>query len=147
MITKENGILTKIPPKKRHQLMGEVLSVMLASDFHQPYLINDFGTAILVPIHLNQFRVYKKGQTPIGFVSWAFLSTDVAEKYRQGNYHLNFDDWKSGDELWFIDFIAPYGHIRSIVRDLKKNVFPNKKLGNSLRFKNNGKDKKIMTFR
>ena len=40
--------------------MGEILSLMIVSEFHQPYLINDFGTAILVPIHLNQFRVYKK---------------------------------------------------------------------------------------
>ena len=147
MITKDNGILTKIPPEKRYQLMGEVLSLMLASEFHQPYLINDFGTAILVPIHFNQFRIYKKNNTPIGFVSWAFFSKDIAEKYRHGNYHLTFDDWKSGDELWFIDFIAPYGNIRSIVKDLKTNVFPDKDIANSLRYKSNGDGKKVMTFR
>ena len=147
MITKENGILTKIPPEKRHTLMGEILSLMIVSEFHQPYLINDFGTAILVPIHLNQFRVYKKNQIPIGFVSWAFFSESIAQKYKQGNYHLTYDDWTSGDQLWFIDFIAPYGDIRSMIKDLKNNIFPDKNIANSLRFKKKGQEKKVMTFR
>ena len=71
---------------------------------------------------------YKKNQIPIGFVSWAFFSESIAQKYKQGNYHLTYDDWTSGDQLWFIDFIAPYGNIRSIVKDLKTNVFPDKSI-------------------
>ena len=146
MITKENGILFDIEPPKRHQLMGEILSLMIASDFHQPYVIGDFATAILVPIHLNQFKLYKKNDVPIGFVSWAFLSDDISHQYGQGKYHLEFSDWRSGDHLWFVDFIAPYGHVRSIIRDLKSNVFSDKNIANALRVKTDIKQKRVMTF-
>ena len=32
--------------------------------------------------------------------------------------------WKSGDRLWFIDFLAPFGHTRMIARHFMTHLMP-----------------------
>ncbi|MBA5777673.1 toxin-activating lysine-acyltransferase [Stappia sp. F7233] len=47
---------------------------------------------------------------PIGFASWAYLGEEPAERIvKKGIRRLMPTDWKSGDEFWLIDFIAPLG--------------------------------------
>ncbi|MBB4076712.1 hemolysin-activating ACP:hemolysin acyltransferase [Bartonella fuyuanensis] len=33
-------------------------------------------------------------------------------------------DWQSGKYMWFIDYVAPYGHIAHIVHAMQQHVFP-----------------------
>ena len=37
-------------------------------------------------------------------------------------------DWKSGDKLWVVEVIAPFGAAEELVKDLKTHVFPNEKI-------------------
>ena len=33
-------------------------------------------------------------------------------------------DWKSGEKLWLVDIVAPYGGHDVMIKDLKEKVFP-----------------------
>ncbi|GHB50668.1 hypothetical protein GCM10007094_44720 [Pseudovibrio japonicus] len=60
-----------------------------------------------------------------------------------GDYNLQPEDWTDGDQLWCIDFLAPFGHGRQILRDLRSNIFPNE-VGKAIRIGKNGTPRGIM---
>jgi cytolysin-activating lysine-acyltransferase len=41
-----------------------------------------------------------------------------------GNARMRPQDWKSGDRLWVVEVIAPFGKGEEMVDDLKAQVFP-----------------------
>ncbi|MFZ8864977.1 MAG: toxin-activating lysine-acyltransferase [Rickettsiales bacterium] len=142
----DNGILLKLPRNKSYELLGEISSLLLSSKLHRQYRINDIGTVFLPPIHLNQFRIYKnKDVDPIALVTWAFFSKEIKEKYLTKKYLLKPEDWKSGDRLWLIDFLAPFGHMKMVGKDLKNNVFPDAH-GRSVRITDTGEIKGIYNW-
>jgi cytolysin-activating lysine-acyltransferase len=144
--TKDNGIILKLPREERYRLFGEVASLLMVSEFHRKYLIHDIGSVFFPPVHLNQFRIYKnKLKDPIALITWAFLSKEVEEKYLSQEYILKPQDWKSGNRIWFIDFLAPFGHMRQVSKDIKDNIFPND-CGKSVRVDSNGKIKGIYNW-
>lgn len=121
------GLLHDIAPAKLAQLQGEVTSLYLASDRHRSATLDEFAASVLPAIHFNQFRIYRdaKGR-PVGWVTWAFLSDDEAAGFMAGNYAFPIEAWIGGAHLWFMDVIAPYGHILKIAEDLRLNVFPDR---------------------
>lgn len=119
------GLFHKIPRARRLELQGELFDLFLASDRHRDGSLTDFAAAILPAVHFNQFRIYRDGQRAIGFVSWAYFTTQEAEGYMAGDFDFEVSAWIGGEHLWFIDFIAPYGHAIRMADDLKRNVFPN----------------------
>jgi cytolysin-activating lysine-acyltransferase len=76
---------------------------------------------VLPPVQLNQFRIYHNAEKrPVGFASWAKFSPEVEDRFLNGNPVLSLDDWRSGDTIYFMEFIAPFGHITQMVKDLRK---------------------------
>ena len=37
-------------------------------------------------------------------------------------------DWKSGETLWLVDIVAPFGGHDAMIKDLKEKVFPEREL-------------------
>jgi cytolysin-activating lysine-acyltransferase len=143
IFSEKTGILPKIPKQERYKLIGQITLLMLSSEVHRKYLIDDIGATFLPAIHLNQFRLYKNNDgDPIGLVTWAFLSNDLDKKYQNGTVQLKLEDWKSGDNGWIIDFIAPFGHAKQIIKDLRSNIFANRQ-GKAIRVSKEGKIKGI----
>lgn len=111
--------------QERQKLLGAVTWLMMNSPLHSKYTVQEISERILPSVLHNQFRIYEQNGRPIGFVNWAFLTDEIEENYKTARYELNFSEWVGGPNLWFPEFIAPFGHIKYIVRDLRKNVFPN----------------------
>lgn len=38
------------------------------------------------------------------------------------------EDWKSGDKLWVVEIIAPFGGAEEMLKDLKMKVFPEREI-------------------
>lgn len=133
-------MLEKLPQESRYQLFGEITYLMMRSNLHLNYQIRDFVKNFLPPLDLDQFRIYKKGKTPVALLTWAYLDDEIQEKYSNLNqqYDLQPKDWKSGKNLWFIDFIATQDVIKEIEYDMKYNLFPNE-MGRALRADKSGK--------
>ena len=101
--------------------------------------IRDIADIILPPINLNQFRIYRNSKKePTGFVTWGWFDDKTEQKYLSGNVVLTAEEWNSGKNLFFTDFIAPFGHTKKIFKDLTYNIFPNE-TAKTLRFDDHGK--------
>lgn len=120
---------------------------MMVSSLHSKYSIGDVTKNFLPPLDLGQFRMYKKGKTPIALLTWAYLDDETQEKYADisQQYDLQLDDWKKGKNLWFIDFIATQNVVKEIEYDMKHNLFPND-TGKALRAEESGRIIKIQEY-
>lgn len=65
-----------------------------------------------------------KQEYPISFVSWAFLDEAAEKRLFDNGGKLRPEDWNSGDRLWIIDIVAPFGGVENMLRDIQKNEFP-----------------------
>lgn len=117
---------------KKLPLLGPVCFLAMNSPAHRFMFVADFEWRILPPVVIDQAKVYMRDESPVAFASWAFLSPEVAVRYKQIG-KLAPADWKSGDEPWLIDVIAPFGSVEEVVKDLKTNTSlagkPTKMLG------------------
>lgn len=95
------------------------------SSLHQGWAFSSLHSWILPPLKAKQYRIYHRGDRPVGFVTWAYLSDEVEQAYVRNTRSLNPDAWNSGPRGWIIDFIAPFGDALKIGHDLRTNVFPN----------------------
>ncbi|MCH2546938.1 MAG: toxin-activating lysine-acyltransferase [Alphaproteobacteria bacterium] len=83
------------------------------------------------PMLLNQFRIFKNGNQPLGFALWAHLAEEVESRLTELNKKAP-NEWQSGDRLWLIELVSPF-HTEenklneSMTADLAKNVFKGKK--------------------
>ena len=136
------GVLSALSPTSRHQLIGEITSLLICSQLHRKYLVNDIGLVFFPPINHNQFRLYKVGQEPVALVTWAYLTKETENRYVLGDDGLAADDWNAGDRGWIIDFLAPFGHAKQVAYDLKNNIFPNQ-VARAIRVDSNGCTKRI----
>jgi cytolysin-activating lysine-acyltransferase len=106
------AVLKKVP------LLGPVSWLMMHSPAHKFLFVADYEWRIMPPIALDQAKLYMKDEAPLAFASWAFLSPEAAERYRRTG-KLAPADWKSGDEAWLVDLIAPFGGVDELLKDLK----------------------------
>ena len=107
---------------QRLQMLGSIVCLMQNSPLHRRYSIAQLEECFIPSLLHNQFRYYEIDGVPVGFVNWAWLNDETEKKYVTGKYELALDEWVGGDSLWFPEFVAPYGHARKMVADLRTNV-------------------------
>ena len=78
----------------------------------------------MTPVLLRQFRVFYAPDRPIGVALWGYVSDVVEERLKTGQARLAPADWKSGEKLWLVDIVAPFGGHDAMIKDLKEKVFP-----------------------
>ncbi len=137
------GELAALGPADRYMLMGELMELSLHSPVLREIEIQHFPEVFLRPYDLGQLRRWKRGEQIIGVATWAWLSQAAVEAMlRDGG--VAPDAWQSGDQLWFIDVIAPFGDMRAISRELRSH-FPGV-TGHSVRWNEDGTVKKVGRF-
>lgn len=105
---------------KKLPLFGHVVWLYTQSPASRYYFIQDMESRVLPPIILEQCKLYLQtsgGSLPIAYVSWAYLSPEVEEKYL-ATQRIAPSDWKSGENLWLIDVLAPFGGEQAILKEL-----------------------------
>ena len=136
------SVFKKLTPPEKSKLIGDIVLLMAASKVHREFPIVDVMDVVLPPIDLDQFRIYHNAQNvPIGLVCWGFFDEDVLKRYLSGDVVLTHEEWSKGKTLVFTDLIAPYGHAKRIVQELRADIFP-KETGYSIRFDVRGKPRK-----
>jgi len=104
--------------------IGEIFFLLSHSELHMRQPLFLIQRRFVHPLSIGQARMfYGTGNVPIGYVSWAWLSDDVDRAMMDDPDALRPGDWQSGDHLWFIEFIAPFGRVREMVRFLDDEVF------------------------
>ncbi|MEH6477293.1 MAG: toxin-activating lysine-acyltransferase, partial [Sneathiella sp.] len=107
---------------------GSAAWLMMHSRPHKHLFITDMEWAIEPPISLNQCYFWHRGHVPVGFASWAYLSDDAEARMLRGVRKLGPADWKSGDNLWLMDLIVPFGGMAEAAKELREGVLKGKKV-------------------
>lgn len=113
---------------KKIPLLGPVTWLLMQQSATRHLFLADLEWRVMPALVLDQAKLYMRDQAPLAYVSWAKLSEAAARRYRQPPYHLAPSDWKSGDQVWIIDLVAPFGNAQEILKDIRENLFPNDKL-------------------
>lgn len=113
-------VMKKIP------ILGAVAWLMLQKGATRNALLADLEWRVMPPLVLEQCKLYLRSDAPTGFVSWARLSPEVAKRYRSYPHQLAASDWRTGEDIWLVDFLVPFGGAQDVLQDLRSTVFAGK---------------------
>src|SRR4051812_5217827 len=108
-------------PKTVAQVLGEITWLMTQSPRHKSIALGDLEWLVMPAILLRQFRIFYKGEQPVGLALWALADDVVAKRIDAGENRLAAVEWKNGSNLRIIDIVAPFGgeaEIRAKVGDV-----------------------------
>jgi cytolysin-activating lysine-acyltransferase len=114
------------PPAERDEtrVMSGALFLRQHSCLHSTYPADMFDRRIGPSLPLGQFRYYTDGDgVPAAFCSWVWLSAAVLAEVLAACRDLEADEFRCGDLPFFYEFLAPFGHCRAVVRDLRDLPF------------------------
>lgn len=125
---KQNKAAADAPPdsKTGASVLGEVVWLMSQSKSHQAITTGELNTRLLPAINNGQVRVFQANDKLIGAAIWAFVSATVEQRLAQNTPQLEPDDWTSGETVWLIDLIAPFGAERTMLEEMKETLFPDR---------------------
>ncbi len=128
--------------------LGYVAYLMSRSAPHRSWSAERIMALALPALASRQIRVYcdDKG-APMGVVIWAFVDRSGEAALREGRMPGEASAFRSGDRLWILQFIAPFGGARSMIRELRSNVFPPGQSGHWIRYAQDGSIRRIARWR
>ena len=107
-------------PNDPSGLLGAAVWLMLSSGAHKHLFVTDFEWLVVPPILAKQFRLFRRNNVPVGFISWALLDDEVEARIINGSVKLAPNEWTKGKKLWIIDVIAPFGGGMTCSKTLRK---------------------------
>lgn len=123
-------------PHSEAQVLGAVTWLLMQSPQHRDLPLKTLGTLVLPPLKAGQYILLSEqrtalttqetpSETPVAWVAWANLSAQTEAYYLSDHLAgLRPDEWSSGERMWFIHWIAPFGHTRALRRTVL-NLIPN----------------------
>jgi cytolysin-activating lysine-acyltransferase len=100
---------TASPSKTVAQVLGEIAWLMTQSPRHKAIPLGDLEWLLMPALLLRQFRIFYKGEQPVGVALWALADDLVAKRIDAGDTRLAAVEWKSGTNMRVIDIVAPFG--------------------------------------
>jgi cytolysin-activating lysine-acyltransferase len=97
------------PAKTVAQVLGEITWLMTQSPRHKAIPLGDLEWLLMPAILLRQFRIFYKGEQPVGVALWALADDLVAKRIDAGDRRLAAVEWKSGTQLRSVELVAPFG--------------------------------------
>jgi cytolysin-activating lysine-acyltransferase len=97
------------PPKTVAQVLGEITWLMTQSPRHKAIPLGDLEWLLMPAILLRQFRIFYKGEQPVGVALWALADDLVARRIDAGDKRLAAVEWKSGSNMRIVELVAPFG--------------------------------------
>jgi len=97
------------PAKTVSQVLGEITWLMTQSPGHKALSLGDLEWLVMPAILLRQFRIFYKGEQPVGIALWALADELVAKRIDAGDKRLAAVEWKSGSNMRIVNIVAPFG--------------------------------------
>lgn len=90
---------------------------------NNPRLRDSVEWLVLPPLLAGQFRVWRRGATPVAYAAWALLDEATEARLLAGETRIAPAEWQRGDRLWLIYLLAPYGGFGHFAQELRTGVF------------------------
>lgn len=109
------------------EALGGAVWLWMNSAAHRDAPLHTLSALLLPAIKHRQFVLASQDGRPVFFLSWADLSLEAEERYlAQPPVCMPEADWASGDRMWILDWVAPFGHSAAMRRLLERHLFPGK---------------------
>ncbi|MDO9216836.1 MAG: toxin-activating lysine-acyltransferase, partial [Lacisediminimonas sp.] len=104
--------------------------------------------SLLLPaIERRQFVLGSQAGKPLFYMSWAKFDLQAEARYLQRHSALMpAADWDSGNRLWIVDWVAPFGHTQTLARIVRRRLF-RQWMGRMFYHREDQRGVKIMRFR
>ncbi|MCC7006586.1 MAG: toxin-activating lysine-acyltransferase [Ottowia sp.] len=100
-------------------LLGQIAWLWVNSPLQKDWPMHLLGTNVIPAIEHQQFLLLKQDDIPVAYCSWAFLDLAAEQRYLADAHGLSLRDWVSGDRMWLIDWVAPFGHSFALYRQMR----------------------------
>jgi len=110
------------PKKTLATAVGEIAWLLSQSPTHRHALfLADLEWLVMPPLTLSQYRLFYADGKPVGVAFWAFVSEEVEQRLAGGG-RLGASEWRSGDRVWLVEIVAPFGGQDRMLADLQKTA-------------------------
>ncbi len=102
------------------RIMSGVQFLCGYSRLHARYPPAKLDIRIAPSLVLGQFHYYTDPRgVPLAFCNWAWLNGQVLDEVLATGRDLATDEFRCGNKPFFYELLAPFGHCRAAVRDLR----------------------------
>jgi hemolysin-activating ACP:hemolysin acyltransferase len=129
-------VVSLVLPSQEKDPVKCACGLLVQSRIHRYWTVRDLYRLIIPPIERNQCIFAYFNANLIGFCTWGCFSKEVAQHFISGIRVLTPYDWESGDDLWIVDAIAPYGYVSLLgkkIYALLKERFPSTPVFHAIR--------------
>lgn len=107
--------------------LGEIAWLLTQSPTHRYGLfLADLEWLVMPPLTLGQYRLFYAEGKPIGAALWAFVDDTVGQRLAGGG-RLAANEWRSGDRLWLVELIAPFGNQQTMIDNLRQTALADRR--------------------
>jgi len=129
------------------EVLGSAVWLWMHSTSHRERPLHTLSALLLPAIKYRQFILASEAGKPVFYLAWANLSLEAEQRYLQQHPVCMPDtDWNSGEYMWILDWVAPFGHTRVMRRLLERQLFANR-CARALYHRGDERGLKIKTFR
>jgi cytolysin-activating lysine-acyltransferase len=127
-------------------VLGGAVWLWMHSSSHRDMPLHALSALLLPAIKRRQFILISEAGRAVFYLSWANFSIDAEQRYLQQHPVFMPDgDWDSGDRMWLLDWVAPFGHTQQAFRLLRRQLFANR-VARMLYHRGDERGMKIKTF-
>lgn len=109
----------------KFNVYGKITWLWANSLLHREWPVIQQAHFILPAILETQFLLLEEEGVPVAYCSWAFLDSAAEAEYILNPSQLSSEAWKSGERLWFIDWISPFAARHTwALRSALAEIFP-----------------------
>lgn len=88
----------------------------------------DIEVTLLPPILLDQCRLFSRDGMPFAFFTWARVSDGVDWRLRGGVLRIAPHEWKSGEHVWLMDAVTPFGGAEPLFEQLRRDALAGQRI-------------------
>lgn len=119
ILLKKNKTLTQY----QQNLLSEIIQLLRrCPSSHKKYDVAQIQSWIVNPLLKENLLVLEKGGKTVAITTFAAINKNVARKWFTDKKLSDLDDWNSGNDIWWIDCLAPEGNAREICRMLRNHL-------------------------
>ena len=88
------------------------INLFLEADNYKKMFDKDVQSVIeyiLPAIKLGQYRVFRQGNVPFAYTSWAFMNKSSSDIFKKTGTIEDDAWWNNGEEVWHIDTVVKKG--------------------------------------
>ena len=113
---------------KKLPILGPVFWLYARDERRKFTFIADQDWLLMPPVVLDQCKLYMKDEMPWVFITWALVSDEVDARLRSSVPKIAPHEWNSGEHVWLIDIVAPFGQSEEMIEELHRTQFPDRKI-------------------